>query len=383
MKGIDRSQLVKASLVFLAVIIAVSFLYVSHSLVRGLSLEERTKMEVWAEAMKELSSADEETNLNLVLKVLNSNNTIPVIVVADGVVQMSRNVELRSDSVSFLLLQVERLEDAGKYITIEVLPQGATLTKLKVYYDDSLILKRLSIYPYIQLGIVFAFIVIVLLALLSFKRAEQNKIWVGLSKETAHQLGTPVSSLMAWIELLRAKYPADDLLPSMTEDVDRLQIIANRFSKIGTTPELTEIDVLPLLEESISYIRRRITKNVVITKVLPDNPVLVNANAPLLSWVIENIGKNAVDAMDGLGTLTVRVSEKDNWVLVDITDTGKGIRRDKYNSVFQPGYTTKKRGWGLGLSLARRIIEEYHFGRIYIKDSEINKGTTFRIELKK
>lgn len=388
-KGDVRS--IKAILVVIAIIIAVSSLYVSHLLTRDLLKEENTKMEVWAEAMRAFNKADETTDLHLVLKVLNTNNTIPVIVIDNNDnIQTYRNIEIaKKDTVAVLDKQLSRLRNKGRVIRITFDTQNENLSYnspqeyLDIYYDESLILKRLSIYPYIQIGVVLIFVLIAILALLSFKRAEQNKVWVGLSKETAHQLGTPISSLMAWIELLQSKYPNDELVCTMSEDVARLQIVANRFSKIGSTPEIVETNLIPLLEDTIDYISGRISSKVNIVKILPSQPVYVKLNSSLFSWVIENISKNAIDAMNGVGTITITVDETTDIVGINVADTGKGIHKNKFNAVFSPGYTTKKRGWGLGLSLARRIVEEYHRGHIYVKQSEINKGTTFRIELKK
>ena len=373
---------IKVILVISAVIIAVASLYFSHRLVKDLSMEERLKMEVWAEAMRAFSVADENVDLNLVLKVLNANNTIPVIVSdAEGNIQTYRNIEIASnDSVAFLYKQLERFKQNGSVIRIN-LSSGSDYND--VYYQDSLMLTRLSVYPYVQLGVVLIFVLVAIFALLSSKKAEQNKVWVGLSKETAHQLGTPISSLMAWTELLKSVYPSDNLIPCMTEDVARLQMIANRFSKIGSAPEMEQVDLGKLLKEVTEYMARRTSNKVEIITHLPENAIIIPLNASLFGWVIENLCKNAIDAMDGVGKITVSVIESATRWYIDVEDTGKGIIKSKHQTIFTPGYTTKKRGWGLGLSLARRIVEEYHSGRIFVKQSELNKGTVFRIELKK
>lgn len=373
---------IKVILVISAVIIAVASLYFSHRLVKDLSMEERLKMEVWAEAMRAFSVADENVDLNLVLKVLNANNTIPVIVSdAEGNIQTYRNIEIDSnDSVAFLYKQLERFKQNGSVIRIN-LSSGSDYND--VYYQDSLMLTRLSVYPYVQLGVVLIFVLVAIFALLSSKKAEQNKVWVGLSKETAHQLGTPISSLMAWTELLKSAYPSDNLIPCMTEDVARLQMIANRFSKIGSAPEMEQVDLGKLLKEVTEYMARRTSNKVEIITHLPENAIIIPLNASLFGWVIENLCKNAIDAMDGVGKITVSVIESATRWYIDVEDTGKGIIKSKHQTIFTPGYTTKKRGWGLGLSLARRIVEEYHSGRIFVKQSELNKGTVFRIELKK
>lgn len=373
---------IKVVLVLSAIVIAVASLYISHQLVRDLSMEERLRMEVWAEAMRAFNTADEKTDLNLVLKVLNANNTIPVIVVGEaGDIQTYRNIDVASnDSVSFLYKRLEHLKQYGSVIRINLSPGS---DYIDVYYEDSLMLTRLSVYPYVQLGVVLIFVLVAIFALLSSKKAEQNKVWVGLSKETAHQLGTPISSLMAWTELLKSEYPSDGLIPCMAEDVARLQMIANRFSKIGSAPEMEEVDLRILLKEVTEYIAHRTLDKVKIVTHLPETSVTLPLNASLFGWVIENLCKNAIDAMDGVGRITISVTDSSNRWYIDVEDTGKGIIKSKHQTVFTPGYTTKKRGWGLGLSLARRIVEEYHSGRIFVKQSELNKGTVFRIELKK
>lgn len=373
---------IKVILVTSAVVIAVASLYISHRLVKDLSMEERLRMEVWAEAMRAFSTADENVDLNLVLKVLNANNTIPVIVSdAAGNIQTYRNIHVASnDSVAYLYKQLDRFKQSGSVIRID-LSSGDDY--IDVFYQDSLMLTRLSVYPYVQLGVVLIFVLVAIFALLSSKKAEQNKVWVGLSKETAHQLGTPISSLMAWTELLKNEYPSDGLIPCMAEDVARLQMIANRFSKIGSTPEMEQVDFGVLLKEVTDYMARRTSNKVEITIHLPETPVIISLNASLFSWVIENLCKNAIDAMDGVGKITISVTDSATRWYIDVEDTGKGIIKSKHQTIFTPGYTTKKRGWGLGLSLARRIVEEYHSGRIFVKQSELNKGTVFRIELKK
>ena len=355
---------IKVILVITAVIIAVASLYVSHRLVKDLSMEERLRMEVWAEAMRAFSTADENMDLNLVLKVLNANNTIPVIV-ADtaGNIQTYRNIDIPAkDSVAYLNAELESFKEGGSVIRMD-LSSGADY--IDVYYKDSLMLMRLSVYPYVQLGVVLIFVLVAIFALLSSKKAEQNKVWVGLSKETAHQLGTPISSLMAWTELLRDEYPSDNLIPCMAEDVARLQMIANRFSKIGSAPEMEKVDLRILLKEVTEYMARRTSDKVKIQTKLPSDSVIILLNSSLFGWVIENLCKNAIDAMNGVGQIIITVTDSTNRWYIDVEDTGKGIIKSKHQTIFTPGYTTKKRGWGLGLSLARRIVEEYHSGRIY------------------
>ena len=386
MNWTDRIRQVKIYWVIAAVLIAVASLLVSHFLVRDLATEERNRMEVWAEAMRTLNKADENTDLSLVLKVINENHSIPVIVLDDqNKAQTFRNVEIEGkdeqDSLRLASLIGQRLLAQGKNIKIEL--DDSAHDYLQVCYDESVMIRRLSAYPYIQLGVVLLFVIIAIFALLISKRAEQNKVWVGLSKETAHQLGTPISSLMAWIEILRMNYPDDELIPEMNQDVKRLQLIADRFSKIGSLPEPVPASLNEVLEHVIAYMDRRTSRKVQLVKEMPSHEVIVRMNASLFEWVIENLSKNAVDAMGAEGgRITLRLMEASHRAIIEVEDTGKGIRKKDMKHVFRPGFTTKQRGWGLGLSLAKRIVEEYHHGKIWIKNSEPGKGTTFRIELK-
>lgn len=384
MQWTDKIRQVKIVLVVAAILIAVVSLVVSHLLIRDLAEEERSKTGVWAEAMKSLNNADEKTDLNLVLKVINGNNTIPVIVKdASGNIQAYRNVKIKAsnaeDSTKFLCDRTETCDKIRIYINENNHDAGY----LDVYYSESVMLQRLAYYPYVQLGVVMIFVVIAIFALLTSKRAEQNKVWVGLSKETAHQLGTPISSLMAWTQILKETYPDDELLPEMDKDVQRLQLIADRFSKIGSLPEPVPANLNEVIDHVVTYMERRTSKKVNISTDIPGYDVIVPLNASLFEWVVENLCKNAVDAMEGVGSITINIEDSDTKVMIDVTDTGKGIKKKDVKNVFRPGFTTKQRGWGLGLSLARRIVEEYHKGRIYVKNSEIGRGTTFRIELKK
>lgn len=383
MQWIDRMRQVKILLVVMAVVMSVGSLVISHFLVRDLKREEQRKMEIWAEAMRSLNSADEYTDLTLVLTVLNSNSTIPVVVLdREGEVQDYRNIPLREGSAEEQMRAVKRkaqsMMDAGRVIRVYL----SSTDYMEICYADSLLLRRLAWWPYVQLGLVFVFVVVAIFALLSSKRAEQNKVWVGLSKETAHQLGTPISSLMAWQEMLRETYPDDELLPEMGKDVERLQRIAERFSKIGSLPELRPESLNEVLSAVTQYISRRASNRVRLTCAVPQQPLIVPMCSSLFEWVVENLCKNAIDAMDGQGSITLTVSTEGALAVVEVADTGKGIPKNKFRTVFTPGFTTKKRGWGLGLSLAKRIVEEYHHGRIYVKNSEVGRGTTFRIELK-
>ena len=382
MQWTDRIRQVKILLVVMAVVIAFASLFISHLLVQDLLDEERAKMQVWADAMHAINEAGPDDDMSLAFSVIKSNSTIPVVVMSSSneVFDYS-NIDIEGkDTAAYLKDFGERMQRADNCIKIAY---GDSTDYELVCYDESVMLKRLSAWPYVQLGIVLIFVVVAIFALLSSKRAEQNKVWVGLSKETAHQLGTPISSLMAWTEMLKETYPDDEMIPEMSQDVKRLERIAERFSKIGSLPEPVEASMNEVLEHVISYMDRRTSNKVKILRRFPDHEVIVRMNASLFEWVIENLCKNAVDAMEGSGTITLTLLEEGSLAIIEVADTGKGIKKKDVKSVFTPGFTTKKRGWGLGLSLARRIVEEYHKGRIFVKQSEIGKGTTFRIELKK
>ena len=382
MEWFNRTRTIKSVLVIIAVLLGVASLVFSNYLVRDLEREEATRMEVWTEAMRTFNNADEGADLSLVLTVIRGNNTIPVIVLDDkGGIDSYSNVRIHgTDTLGYLMHRAAAMREAGNIIRMDMNEPG---NYYDVCYDDSLMLKRLEAYPYIQFGVFALFLAVALFALLSMKRSEQNRVWVGLSKETAHQLGTPISSLMAWTEILRTTYPDDTLIPEMSNDVHRLEVIAERFSKIGSQPETTPENLGEALQRVVGYISRRSSEHVTITLRLPERPITVRMCSPLFEWVIENLCKNAIDAMNGEGRITIHVAQTAEQAYIDIEDTGKGIHKSHFKTVFSPGFTTKRRGWGLGLSLAKRIIESYHKGRIYIKHSEIGKGTTFRIELKK
>ena len=373
-----------------AVSIATISLVFSHYLVKTLEKEAKSKMVVWAEAMRSLNKADENTDLSLVLKVINNNDAIPVVVLnRKGNVLDYRNLKLKydskADSVAALHRKVEDLRREGYSIKLSYDPSDAETGNnyMEVLYDESVLLKRLSVYPYIQIGIVAIFLIIMVYALLSSKRAEQNRVWVGLTKEIAHQLGTPISSLMAWVELLRETYPGNVMIGEMNKDVERLNLIAERFSKIGSMPESKEENLNEVMWHVINYLSKRTSDQVEYICNFPATPVYLRLCAPLFEWIIENLCKNAIDAMSGRGRIILTMHELTSMVIIEVTDTGKGIAKNRFKSVFVPGYTTKQRGWGLGLSLVRRIVEVYHKGRIYVKNSEVGKGTTFRIELRK
>ncbi len=387
MQWTDRIRQVKIILVVMAIVLAVASLVVSNLLTRDLYIEEHKKMEIWAEAMRTLNMDDENSGMNLVLKVIEDNTTIPVIVMDQySHVDIFRNIDVDAsdyaDSLSIISRLGENMKKAGHSIRIYI-GESSKNEYIDVCYDDSLMLKRLAVYPYVQLGVVLLFVIVAIFALLTSKRAEQNKVWVGLSKETAHQLGTPISSLMAWTEVLKETYPDDDLIPEMEKDVARLQLIADRFSKIGSIPEPVPSSLTEVMDHVIEYMDRRTSRRVVMKKVFPPEDIIVKINSSLFEWVIENLCKNAVDAMEGSGVITLFMNDEGERVAIEVSDTGKGIKKKDIANVFRPGFTTKQRGWGLGLSLAKRIVEEYHHGKIFVKSSELGKGTTFRIELHK
>lgn len=377
----DSRQRLKFGFIVAAMLIAVVSVVYSDMLIKSLAQEERQKMEVWAEATQVFISEDTSRNMTLILKILKGNTSIPVILWSerDGIISQN-NIDIpEKDADLFMEKKIKELRAKNPPIVVD-LEDG---NYQYLYYDDSIILKRLNIYPYAQLTVIFIFILIAFLALASTKKSEQNKVWVGLSKETAHQLGTPISSLIAWVEYLKTKEIDPVLLDEMGKDVTRLETITDRFSKIGSNPDPNPVDITDSLRSALDYMETRISSKVKIFTHFPENPVLVLINNSLFAWVVENLIKNAVDAMEGQGEITFQVEERDKMVRIDITDTGKGIPKSKFKTIFNPGYTTKERGWGLGLSLVKRIVESYHRGKIFVKSSEIGKGTTFRIELKK
>lgn len=371
-----------------------AFILISNNLVKDLAVQERERMQIWANATKELttvSSSGMNTDVDFLFGIIESNHSIPVLLVDDhGNILLHRNFVLPEpiDSLSpydispankaFLEKKLSHMRGSTNHIPINI--DDNTVQHL--YYEDSTMLRRLSYFPYIQLAVLLVFVAIVYFALISIKKAEQNKVWVGLSKETAHQLGTPISSLMAWTQMLDALGVDKDVVNDMDKDVHRLSVIADRFSKIGSKPDMELAYINQAVTDGLEYMRSRISQRVKLTLHLPDDECGVMLCQSLFAWVMENLTKNAVDAMQGEGSIDVTVhNDAGRMVLIDVRDTGKGISHKNFKTVFNPGYTTKKRGWGLGLTLVKRIIEEYHGGKIYVKESEIGKGTTFRIEL--
>ncbi|MDH6311386.1 two-component system, sporulation sensor kinase D [Parabacteroides sp. PFB2-10] len=379
----DTGQRLKYLFILVAMVIAGASLVFSNMLTKQLAGEEREKMEIFAEAQRSMLKEQNllETDMSLYLRIIEGNRTIPVILCReDDSILFSKNIDAPEDDPElFLQKKLASLKTKNPPIVMEIDQE----TVHYLYYDDSVILKRLSVYPYVQLAVVFIFILISFLALASTKRAEQNRVWVGLSKETAHQLGTPISSLIAWVEYLKTKEIDPALLNEMGKDVARLEMVADRFSKIGSRPDPMPVNLVDSVRNAIGYLENRISAKVRITTEMPDHPVWVKINDSLFSWVMENLIKNAVDAMSGQGEILIRMEEVQKEVRIDVTDSGKGIPKSRYKTVFSPGYTTKARGWGLGLSLVKRIVESYHNGKIYVKSSEVGRGTTFRIELPK
>lgn len=384
------------TLIFLLIALGVVsvFLYFSNSLVRDLATQERSRMQIWADATKQVATIgindSDGGDIDFLLSIIEGNTNIPVLLTDDNdKIIMHRNFDLPEpiDSMrplyisevnaEFLYAKLRKLQGTANVIHIIIEPDNVQ----HLYYEDSRLLKSLSYYPYIQLVVMVAFIMVVYFAVTSSKKAEQNKVWVGLSKETAHQLGTPISSLMAWMELLEGMGVDSEVVHEMDKDVRRLSTIASRFSKIGSKPSMEADDLNDIERRTVSYMVTRISSRVKLNLHECSTPLPVNVSSPLLEWVMENLIKNAVDAMEGCGTIDVRTFADKQMAVVEMTDTGKGMQRKHFKTVFHPGFTTKKRGWGLGLTLAKRIVEQYHGGKIFVKDSEPGKGTTFRVEL--
>lgn len=366
--------------ILLVVVVVISSLVTTH-IVQQFEEEEQKKIELWAEATRQFILADENDNIDLLLQIMEGNTTIPVYMVDKNYnLLLSRNVpEPKHNTEAFYVKKINELRATQEPIEVRI----SDRVMQYIYYEQSTTLRWLSYFPYIQLVVMLALAGLAAIALLMVQSSEKNSLWVGLSKETAHQLGTPISSLNAWNELLRATYPEDPLLPQMDEDIRRLQMIAERFSKIGSQPTLELHEVLPIVQSAMDYMRAR-TSNKVIYSIQAEG--VGNCQTmlcvPLFEWVIENLCKNAIDSMDGKGAINIAIQTNDHNIYIDVSDTGKGIDRRRFKRIFQPGYTSKKRGWGLGLSLGKRIIENYHRGKLFVKQSQLGVGTTFRIVLK-
>ena len=375
----DKKDTLKYILVTVAIVIAVSFYALSNRLVSVLEEEEKSKVELWAEATREISVANINDDISFLRRVIGANTTIPVML-TDSSFNVISYRNLPDESVTDEGLKEMAIDFASKYEPIVIELPSETIQY--ICYDDSTALKMLKSIPQVILAVVMVFLLCVVVLILTIKQSEQNRLWVGLFKETAHQLGTPISSLLAWAEVLKMNYPEDNLIPELDKDIARLKTIVERFSQVGSKAELEIVNVSEVVAQVLNYMRNRISKQVEINANLP-NESFVKLNIPLFEWVIENLCKNAVDAMEGRGTITVEMRDMPNVVVIDVTDTGKGMSKSNMSKVFNMGFTTKKRGWGLGLSLSKRIIKEYHGGKIYVKHSQIDKGTTFTIELKK
>jgi K+-sensing histidine kinase KdpD len=374
----------KILLLLLAVVIGIGSFFYTNWLVKKMAIEERKNVELWAEATQKLANYDINSNLDItfLVDVVNRNISIPVIITDSlGHILVEKNITYTEGNKGKVLARnLIKMKEDNDPIIISV---SETETQY-LHYRDSVLLQNLKYYPIIQFAVIFLFILVAYLAFSSSRNAEQNQVWVGMSKETAHQLGTPISSLMAWVELLKMQNIDETLIQEFEKDTQRLEKITERFSKIGSIPELIRTDVADTIRSTVAYLRTRSSGKVkYILDFDEQEKYEVPLNASLFSWVIENLCKNAIDAMNNNGTIQISIVEKGDQILIDLADTGKGISKSYFKTVFQPGFTTKKRGWGLGLSLAKRIVENYHKGKIFLKQSEINKGTTFRIILQK
>lgn len=399
----DRQKIGKTIFFMVSLTALIIFLLISNNLVKSLANQERERMQIWANATQRLAQQAEGTDIEFLFSIIEQNNSIPVLIADEqGNVLDYRNFDLPDAGKTYTMYSelsdhdkqylAKRLHKAtgGKSPAVMVNGENHFIrietfenTYQYIYYEDSEMLKRLSWYPYIQLGVMVFLAVIVFITILYTKRAEQNRVWVGLSKETAHQLGTPISSLMAWMEFLKTTGVDPEVVREMNKDVTRLSVIADRFSKIGSIPEL-ELEYLgDSVSRSLEYMKSRISRQVEVKMNLAREDCGVRISRSLFEWVMENLTKNAVDAMDGQGAITITTGQEKGQCYIDVSDTGKGIARKNFKNVFNPGFTTKKRGWGLGLTLVKRIIEEYHKGRIFVLSSEPGKGTTFRIILPK
>lgn len=363
-----------------AVLAGIGSLVYTRYLVDILKQEERKKVELWAEATLFIISADTLENINFPTSIIENNSTVPVILTDgyDRIIAVKNFDQTKMSDPQYLETVLAKIKKRNGPIEIDLGDEYIN----RIYYKDSIILTQLIYYPYVQLGIIMLFILVAYLALRASRRAADNQLWVSMSKETAHQLGTPTSSLAGWVEILNQKYPEISLAREIALDVERLEKITNRFSGIGAKPTLKNDDLVGIISKTIEYLKTRTSSRVIFTLDTGGADIIsVPVNASLFEWVIENISKNAIDAMEGHGEISFRISESGRNVIIDISDTGKGIPRKSFRKIFNPGYTTKKRGWGLGLSLVKRIVEEFHRGRIYVRSSEPGKGSCIRIVL--
>ena len=369
-------------MLLIAVFIGLGSLIYTEYLVSKLKVEERKNVQLWAEATRLISLPDTSQNVEFLSTIIETNNTVPVILTdeSDSIISARNFDSHKTGDFKYIRTQLEKISEKNKPIRINLENGHFNL----IYYKDSVILSMLIYYPYTQLGIIIFFIFVSYLAFRSSRKAEQNQVWVGMSKETAHQLGTPTSSLAGWIEILQNNYPEVSITGELARDVERLEKVTERFSRIGSKPSLTYENIVVLITRTVDYLKSRTSSKVkFIDEYSSKNDILVPVNPALFEWVIENVSKNAIDAMEGNGEITIRIAETEKNALIDILDTGKGIPKSAFNKIFNPGFTTKQRGWGLGLSLAKRIIEEYHNGKIFVRHSEVGKGSCIRIVMNK
>jgi signal transduction histidine kinase len=372
----------KFFLLVAAIAIGVSSLWYTNKLVRKLSVEEHKRAELLAEAQRRIVNSEmADQNLDFFIQVIQNNETVPVIVVdsMDNIYFMRNLDSVKMKNPRYVDKKLRQMKIYSEPIIINLSPSE----KQYLYYSKSTILTKLTYYPFVQLGIILLFILVAYFAFSSSRKAEQNQVWVGLSKETAHQLGTPISSLLAWLEMMKLKSNDPDLLIELEKDIRRLEKITERFSKIGSKPILKKDNLINVISTAVNYLKTRTSENIKFNLHFSIDELFLPLNSSLFEWVIENICKNAVDAINGKGEIDIYVTDHNQVVYVDVSDTGKGISKSKFKTIFKPGYTTKERGWGLGLSLAKRIVEEYHDGKIFVHQSEIGKGTVLRIVLNK
>ena len=372
----------KRLLLLSAFIIGAAILWYTNNLVDDLRREERTKVNIWANATKQTADIDNLAGgISLAFEVINHNKTIPVILVDDnGSILYHKNFpSKKANNIDFLKSQLEVMKESHEPIVFEY----AEGKQNKIYYKDSILLTRLKIFPYVILVVISLFIITGYFAFSNSRKSEQNKVWAGMARETAHQIGTPLSSLMGWVTLLHDQGGNEEVVSEMNKDISRLQMITERFSKIGSQPELKNQDVNTIVQRSFYYMKDRSSSKINFKLDVSDHAMFSFLNTQLFGWVIENIMRNAIDALQGKGEIKVEVKDHSKNVIIDISDNGKGIKSSQLKTVFEPGYTTKLRGWGLGLSLVKRIVEDYHKGQVYILNSELGKGSTFRISLLK
>jgi nitrogen-specific signal transduction histidine kinase len=378
----SHKSLGKLLLLLFAVCIGMGSLIYTDYLVTKLKIEERENVRMWAEATSLISVADTTQDVEFLSSIIDNNNTVPVILTdeSDSIISARNFDSQKMNDPKYLNKARNKIKEHNNPIVISLENNHYNL----IYYKDSTILTMLIYYPYIQLGIILLFILVSYLAFSSSRKAEQNQVWVGMSKETAHQLGTPTSSLVGWIEVLQERHPEVSVTKEIALDVERLEKVTERFSRIGSKPSLTAENIVPIILRTIDYLKSRTSSKVRFSfEYDPSTPVVIPLNSALFEWVIENVFKNAIDSMEGTGELNIKLTESEKNAIIDICDTGKGIPKSAFKKIFNPGFTTKQRGWGLGLSLARRIIEEYHRGRIFVRSSELEKGSCIRIMMNK